>query len=345
MRALILGGGAARGAFEAGVAQALCEREDFDIVCGTSIGAVNGALVAQGDAARLRETWATMSARDITKLRPELAVAEALGRHLAGLGRGSLGARLTHARDALASLPKIGRLAGIAKAKGLFDRRNIRDAVASGAVFAALRRTFIASVTNLSTGSAESFAFFPDGAAASAATFYASEGDARPMTAENYIDAICASAALPPAFEPVDIRCEDGVVRTFADGAYTNNTPIRQAIDAGATEITLVMLSHPGLRSKDHTVRSLGHVVAITLEASTERMLELDLKLARRINDQVYRGFGDGKRFVDIRVIAPSVPLSLNGMAFNNQIAIDRVFAQGYVDGSHAVDRLAPRAG
>lgn len=47
--ALVLGGGGARGAYEIGVWQALKELGiTIDIVTGTSVGAINGALIAQG---------------------------------------------------------------------------------------------------------------------------------------------------------------------------------------------------------------------------------------------------------------------------------------------------------
>lgn len=46
---LVLGGGGARGAFEAGVWRALCElKKDITHIAGTSIGAVNGAAFAAG---------------------------------------------------------------------------------------------------------------------------------------------------------------------------------------------------------------------------------------------------------------------------------------------------------
>lgn len=338
MKALVLSGGAARGAYEAGVAQALCEHEAFDIVCGTSIGAINAALVAQDEAGRLREIWASIADRDIMKLRPELAVLSNFARHVRGIRRGSIAARLTHVGRLVSTLPRIASVGGLAKAKGLCDSRNIHAAIAYGTDFTALKRTFIAGVTNLSLGTAEAFAYFPPHAAAAQSAFHSNEPNARALTAANYTDAVHASTALPPAFEPVDIPCADGVVRSFSDGALTNNTPIRQAIDAGATEITVVMLSHAGLRGREHAIRSLAHVYSVSLDASAERMLELDLKLARRINDDVYRGFDRTRRFVDIRVIAPAVPLHLMGMDFNNQASIDRVFAQGYADGERAAE-------
>jgi len=78
MRALILSGGGARGAYEAGVAVSLLEHEDFELACGASIGAINGALIAQGD---LKERAAeALSARieRARKLRDRAAAPRAL---------------------------------------------------------------------------------------------------------------------------------------------------------------------------------------------------------------------------------------------------------------------------
>lgn len=50
MLGLVLEGGGARGAFQIGAFQALNEKGfRFDGIVGTSIGAINGALLAQGD--------------------------------------------------------------------------------------------------------------------------------------------------------------------------------------------------------------------------------------------------------------------------------------------------------
>jgi len=57
MKALILSGGGARGAYEAGAVRTLLEHERFDIICGTSIGAINGTLVAQDEVEKLEALW------------------------------------------------------------------------------------------------------------------------------------------------------------------------------------------------------------------------------------------------------------------------------------------------
>lgn len=57
-RGLVLGGGGAKGAYEAGVLKALFEQGyTFDGITGASIGAINGAIIAQGDFARCLELW------------------------------------------------------------------------------------------------------------------------------------------------------------------------------------------------------------------------------------------------------------------------------------------------
>lgn len=56
--ALVLGGGGSRGSYELGVWQALREMGiDINIVTGTSIGAINGAMVAQGDYETAVSLW------------------------------------------------------------------------------------------------------------------------------------------------------------------------------------------------------------------------------------------------------------------------------------------------
>lgn len=58
MTGLVLGGGGARGSYELGVWKALRElKVPIHIVTGTSIGAINGALVAQGDFDQAASLW------------------------------------------------------------------------------------------------------------------------------------------------------------------------------------------------------------------------------------------------------------------------------------------------
>ncbi len=58
VRAVVLGGGGAHGSYQVGVWQALKELDwQFDIVTGTSVGALNGAVFAQGDFDLALDMW------------------------------------------------------------------------------------------------------------------------------------------------------------------------------------------------------------------------------------------------------------------------------------------------
>ena len=65
-RALTLCGGGAKGAYEIGAIRALYELgEKFDIITGTSIGALTGAMLVQGDAEQLNRLWEGLSIRSV----------------------------------------------------------------------------------------------------------------------------------------------------------------------------------------------------------------------------------------------------------------------------------------
>lgn len=76
MRALVLSGGGSKGAYQVGVLKYLLgfEGRQYDIICGTSVGAINGATLSmykEGDEARsiqdLEKFWLSISTRSIYK--------------------------------------------------------------------------------------------------------------------------------------------------------------------------------------------------------------------------------------------------------------------------------------
>ncbi len=65
-RALVLAGGGSRGSYHIGVWQALREMNcKIDIVTGTSVGSLNGALVALGDFDLAKSMWLSINDRDV----------------------------------------------------------------------------------------------------------------------------------------------------------------------------------------------------------------------------------------------------------------------------------------
>lgn len=70
---LVLAGGGVRGAFQIGVWKALMEMKiEISAITGTSIGAVNAAILAQGDYKRALRLWRGISAGDIVDLPEEM---------------------------------------------------------------------------------------------------------------------------------------------------------------------------------------------------------------------------------------------------------------------------------
>ena len=69
--ALVLAGGGAKGIYQIGVWKALRELDIcYDVVDGSSIGAINGALMAQNDWNSAFELWRTVTLEKILELPP-----------------------------------------------------------------------------------------------------------------------------------------------------------------------------------------------------------------------------------------------------------------------------------
>jgi predicted acylesterase/phospholipase RssA len=80
--ALVLSGGGARGAFQAGIICALAQRghiadgeplRPYGLVCGSSIGALNAWFVSTGQYTALRRAWATLASAHIVELKRKYA--------------------------------------------------------------------------------------------------------------------------------------------------------------------------------------------------------------------------------------------------------------------------------
>lgn len=74
-RGVVLAGGGSRGAYQIGVWRAMRECGiTYSVVTGTSVGALNGAMMVQGDYERARKMWLRLTAQDIAKI--DLTAAE-----------------------------------------------------------------------------------------------------------------------------------------------------------------------------------------------------------------------------------------------------------------------------
>ena len=161
MRALVLSGGAALGAYEAGVAYALLELESFDLVCGTSIGALNGTLVAQGARDQLREVWATVAKAGVTTLRPELDVLYRIAERAGEITHLPLARKLRPLISIVGELRHVGRARHLSSVLSLFPWAPVTKMVQAHADLTKLERGLIMGVTNLTRGGPAASSHFP----------------------------------------------------------------------------------------------------------------------------------------------------------------------------------------
>ncbi len=90
--ALVLSGGGSRGAYQCGVWQALTELGiRIDIVVGVSVGAINGAMVVQGDAVKTANLWRQIETDQIFDVEPGAQLQDYAREFLTNRGAGSTG--------------------------------------------------------------------------------------------------------------------------------------------------------------------------------------------------------------------------------------------------------------
>jgi NTE family protein len=117
------------------------------------------------------------------------------------------------------------------------------------------------------------------------------------LTRGNSVDAIVASASLPGVYPPVVIGDQ-----MLIDGGVVNNTPITNAINAGATRIYVLPTSYAC--TLEHPPHS---ALAVTLQA-------ISLLVQQRLIEDVKELQGA----VDLRVIPPLCPLSISPADFSH---------------------------
>jgi NTE family protein len=100
-------------------------------------------------------------------------------------------------------------------------------------------------------------------------------GAAHLISAGPVVEALLASAALPGLFPPVTF---DG--RQLVDGALVANTPVRQAVDLGATDIYVLAVATLGLA---------GDPTAAAELALTAPVNAVDARTARFVQDSAAR--------------------------------------------------------
>jgi predicted acylesterase/phospholipase RssA len=317
---LVLSGGGAFGAYEVGVIRALCgglcpvtsgAALDAEVFAGTSVGNFNAAVLAMNhggacaSADRLQDIWLNRIADNddgrgngVYRIRGHFenyfdhripgSPLEQLKRLAGDLTTfGGYAVRTTE--RFLASSGRLSRrMAGLVDLSVLLDTepfaRLVEETIEPG-VLRASAKWLTVTATNWGTGEPHNF-------------------HVRHLEDALMWLAIRASAAIPGLFQPVSIHNQ-----MFIDGGVVMNTPIKPAIDAGASEIHVISLEPciPELGKNyagatwDVMNRVVSAMVAenIAEDIETARWINEGLEALERAESEEARlDSADGKRFV-----------------------------------------------
>ena len=214
---LVLQGGGALGAYQAGVYEGLHEAGiEPDWVIGTSIGAINAALVAgnapQHRLERLRAFWDTVAHKGLPALWPGLPGLPTFWTTLSAMNQGLPGFFAPNHRAWLSPHLALGE-----ETSGYYETSRLRDTLAGlvdGHLLTACSPRLTVGAVNVKTGRMR----------------YSDSRD-EPLDLRH----ILASGALPPAFPAVRIGDE-----LFWDGGIYSNTPVEAVFDDNPRRNSLV---------------------------------------------------------------------------------------------------------
>ena len=302
---MVLSGGGARGAYQAGVLQGFVDigllpegRSAFDVLVGSSAGSINaGMLAAYADdvhtgVGRLIDVWSTLHAQNVFHT------------DIGSLGR--IGMRWAWDLSFGGALRRV-------QPKALLDTAPLRKL---------LRRVPLARIDdNVNAGALYALAV-------AATDLYTSTGflfvhghpDIRPWTRSRWrvertriqIDHLMASSAIPIFFPSIQI---DG--RHFGDGCLRNTSPLSPAINLGADRIIAIGVLGPGLpepvKSKKLPPPTIAQIAGVLLDAVMLDAIESDVEHAGRVNTSVLSVRGPDAtspfRWIDVLWLSPSADI------------------------------------
>jgi len=327
-RALVLTGAGALGAYEAGAAIALLRAgERFDIICGTSIGAINAAFIAMGAIDELDEVWHSIARYRLIRPGKRLAPMLAALNELGDSGRGVL-SRPYNVLHGAAILYAGGRVFG---ETGFFESAPIVSFLRERLDLRRVATTFAWSATNLTTALSEAFYIAPPAQAdlPSHPAYRVHRLDPSiDADAALFPEAIRASAAIPLVFRPVTLSPRDASPGAYADGGIAQNAPIGIARHLGATDLVGITASPPATIA---SVATLSDVLMQSYAANQNRL--------------IFAQFADGTTGTRLRssaLVQPSSPLALGPLDFGDQPALDAAFTRGAADALRGPIALPP---
>ncbi|MEN8184962.1 MAG: patatin-like phospholipase family protein [Myxococcota bacterium] len=312
--ALVLSGGGARGAYQAGVLQGLLEsgllpEDGFELLVGSSAGAINAAFLAAhaselpSSIARLEDLWSTIEPERV--FRTDLRSLGGIGmRWVRDLSFGGM-LRRTGAKSLLDTTP----LRELLLAAIPFDR--IDDNIEGGRL-----RALAVPATDLYTSDGVVFLDAqPD-------VPLWERGRWRVERTRIGVEHLMSSSAIPIFFPSIEIEG-----RHFGDGSIRNTAPLSPAINLGADRIVAIGVRQP-TPATDPTRHSkppsIAQVAATLLDAVMLDAIGTDVEHSGRVNTSVIAAPGEGPdqafRWINVLWLSPTCHFSEIAREFSHRI-------------------------
>lgn len=313
--ALVFSGGGARGAYEAGIVGALAAQAGlrdgspllpYQLVCGTSIGALNGWFVATGQYSKLRDLWYGISAEHLLRPKPEYA---ALQDQQSGV--------VNRAASAVRLIGLAKNQSGLLQSQPVYEwiSRNIDPATP-------LLMPLVWAVTNLARQQPEYFYVHPNGDGVSSEgfvrAFQASLGTqtvVREATPELLHAALFASTALPIVFDPVAMPSLGGQTAYYCDGGVASNSPV--GIARALARAADVVLIEPRLEPETDYQDAIE--IAFGVFGTMQRKI-LEVEMRTAVSQTA------------LRYIRPQKVLPLTVIGFDDEAGIGKAYRIGWED-------------
>jgi len=355
-RALVLSGGGARGAYEAGVVGELTAAAGisdgvavppYELVCGTSIGALNGWFVATAQYTRIRELWYTIGGQDLMRLK---------------------------SRYAALHDPESGILNRAASAIGLIGLvRDQRAVLESEPVLAWIKEhvdpktplviPLVWAVTNLTQQRSEYFYVrpqqnvdLPQRVVHALKILLGPHTVVREATPDILHAALFASMAIPIAFDPVAMPGPDGALNSYCDGGVASNSPVAIA-HAVANAADVVLLDPPFEAEEDY--KDAIEIAFGAYGTMQRKILEGEMRnayfqslgrraLGRLTPAEVERASnGDGALgafmqtvpATELRYVRPEKTLPVGVVGFSDEEGIGKAYRIGWEDAGRGFSR------
>jgi NTE family protein len=318
--ALVLPGGGARGAYQAGVLERLGEAAeglDFNIITGVSAGAINAAYLANsletfaGASRALSELWAGLTTERVVKAAPVQMMGNVM----------RWGTQLLS-----------GGVQPLPTARGLLNTAPLRAVLEQALAGPEGMLSGVAS--KLQAGRLDAFAVTTTSYETGYAVTFAQRRLGRPSlswerphrigrSAQIGIDHVMASAALPIFFPAVQI---DGA--WHGDGSVRDTAPLSPALHLGADRILLIStvrgpVEGTALPITSAPYPSLARIVGVTLNSLLYGHAEYDAIQLRRFTELARAcpaARAAGIRPVDVLMIRPSEDLALIAAEYESQL-------------------------